>query len=140
MKQITKRREVGNLGEELVCRYLVSRGYCILDRNYLKKCGELDIVVKDATGAMRFIEVKSKSVELSGYTGEGVKHETFEKGIRPEDNVHEMKLSRLRRVIQVYLLDKHVSSETKWQFDVIVVYMDRVSKKSYIRHLENIVL
>ena len=34
----------GNLSESVVCDFLVSKGYEILDRNYLRKWGELDIV------------------------------------------------------------------------------------------------
>ena len=34
----------GNLSESIVCDFLVSRGYKIVDRNYLRKWGEIDIV------------------------------------------------------------------------------------------------
>ncbi len=138
MKQIkTKRREVGDLGESLACKYLENKGFMIIDRNYSRKCGELDIVASNPLKRLCFVEVKTKSEVISGFMGNNVKHETS--GVRPEDNVHFAKIRRLTRVAQVYLLEKRVLPETKWQFDVIVVYLDRVTKRAHIRHLENVI-
>jgi putative endonuclease len=139
MKQLsnkTSRRIIGDLGESLACKYLESKGYSIVDRNYSRKCGELDIIAKDANRRLRFIEVKSKTSELSGYLGKGVKHETS--GYRPEDNVNPAKIRKLVRISQVYLQEKYITPETKWQFDVIVVYLDKVTKRAHIRYLENV--
>ena len=41
---ITKKRAFGDLGEEITAKYLKSKGYVVLSRNYLKSFGELDIV------------------------------------------------------------------------------------------------
>ena len=141
MKHIkTVRREVGDLGESLACRYLESKGFSVLERNYLRKCGEIDIIVTDSQNNIRFIEVKSKNVVISGFMGNNVKHETDSSGVRPEDNIHERKVRSLIRIIQLYLLEKRVSPETRWQFDAVIVYLDRITQKSHIRHLENIIL
>lgn len=133
MSQITEKRKTGNLGEDLACRFLVKHGFSILDRNYSRKWGELDIVAKNGLNT-HFIEVKSVSCETIPDTNGG------NDGFRPEDNVHPWKLQRLARIIQTYLLDKNVSPETNWQFDVITVYIDKKRLISKVFMLENIIL
>jgi len=136
MKKLTEKRKTGNLGEDLACRFLMKRGFDVIERNYLKKCGEIDIIAKNM-GKIHFIEVKSVSHE----TPLGVSGETNDiDGFRPEDNVHPWKLQRLTRTIQVYLQEKNVSSETDWQFDLITVYIDKKHLISKVNILENVVL
>ena len=54
-----KSNETGRFGENEACRYLESRGYGILMRNYRSRYGEIDIVAaKD--GAVDFVEVKAR--------------------------------------------------------------------------------
>ena len=38
------KKKIGALGENMACRFLVKRGFKVLDRNYSKKWGEIDIV------------------------------------------------------------------------------------------------
>ena len=47
MKNVTEKRKVGNLGEDLACRFLIKRGFDIIERNYLNECGEIDIIAKN---------------------------------------------------------------------------------------------
>ena len=120
------KKKIGALGENMACRFLVKRGFRILDRNYSKKWGEIDIVA-EKDKIFRFIEVKSiVSYETNRY--------------RPEENVHYQKLKRLSRVIQTYLLDKKVSYETEWQIDVLAVFLDLNNKKAKFRFTENIII
>ncbi|OGI74371.1 hypothetical protein A2W50_00405 [Candidatus Nomurabacteria bacterium RIFCSPHIGHO2_02_40_30] len=120
------KKKIGALGENMACRFLVKRGFRILDRNYSKKWGEIDIVA-EKDKIFRFIEVKSiVSYETNRY--------------RPEENVHYQKLKRLSRVIQTYLLDKKVSYETEWQIDVLAVFLDLENKKAKFRFTENIII
>ncbi len=52
--------ERGLYYEEEVCRFLKTRGYCILDRNYrARKQSEIDIVAKCGT-TLVFVEVKAR--------------------------------------------------------------------------------
>lgn len=136
MPILTERRKTGNLGEDLACRFLIKHGFTIIDRNYLKKCGEIDIVAKKER-RLHFIEVKSVSYEtIPNVSGETSR----DSGFRPEDNVHPWKLQRLAKTIQIYLTEKHVSDETEWQFDVITVYIDKKRLVSKVNILENVVL
>lgn len=134
-KEPTEKQKIGQIGEDSACTWLEKQGYRILDRNYLKRWGEIDIVaIKDKK--IHFVEVKSVSREIK----EGsVIHETSD-GYRAEDNMHPWKLKRLGRAVQSYLLDRDVSDETDWQFDVVTVHIDMSKRISRVFLLEDIVL
>ncbi len=125
-------KKVGNLGEELACRFLMKHDFRVLDRNYLKKCGEIDIIALKYN-RIRFIEVKSVSCETLPEL------EAVNIDFRPEDNVHPWKLQRLVKTIQLYLSEKDVSPETDWQIDIITVYIDKIRLISRVCILENII-
>ena len=136
-KEPTEKQKLGEMGENYACQYLKKQGYQIIERNYLKKWGEIDIVaLKDKK--LHFVEVKSVSREIS----DNVIYETnlLNDNYRPEDNMHPWKLKRLSRVIQSYLLDKNISDDIDWQFDVITVYIDTSKGHYKIEVLEDIVL
>ncbi|MDP2651476.1 MAG: YraN family protein [bacterium] len=124
----TPKRKLGDVGENIACEFLKKRGFEILDRNYLRKWGELDIVAKKG-GMVRFVEVKSVSRE-------NVTHGT--NSYRPEDNMHPWKLKRLGRAIQTYLLEKNIESD--WQLDVITVQINTTTRHARVELIENIII
>lgn len=133
-KEPTDKQKIGQIGEDCACEYLKKNGYKITDRNYLKKWGEIDIVAHK-NNKIHFVEVKAVSRDLSN-----VIHETSKDSYNPEDNMHPWKLQRLSRVIQSYLLDKNVSDETDWQFDLATVYIDQAKRLSRVLLLEDVIL
>ena len=128
----TAKRQLGDTGEEVACKYLENKGFSVIERNYLKPWGEIDIVAKKAK-KLYFVEVKTVSRELSGPV-------TREPDYRPEDNVHPAKLKRLHRAIQTYLLDRKVPEESEWQLDVACVYLDFSTHRARVEMLENVIL
>ena len=60
--------EIGKLGEESVCNYLIERGYNIAARNYRIKGGEIDIIAENGD-YIAFVEVKSRKPDsmVSGF-------------------------------------------------------------------------
>ena len=81
----TEKRKKGDLGEDIACKYLAKHGYRILERNYLKPWGEIDIVA-EKSNLLSFIEVKAVSRESASWP---IHPENFSKGeIRPEENMH----------------------------------------------------
>ncbi|MBU4223686.1 YraN family protein, partial [Patescibacteria group bacterium] len=40
----TEKQKIGELGENIACKFLMKHGHEILDRNYRKKWGEIDVV------------------------------------------------------------------------------------------------
>lgn len=53
-------RALGELGEQAAADYLAGQGYCILERNYRSRGGEVDIVARDRQGGIVFVEVKTR--------------------------------------------------------------------------------
>ena len=123
----TQKRELGDKGEEVVCKYLEGKGYRIVERNYWKPWGEIDIVAEKGS-IISFVEVKSVSRESTG------------RQIRPEENMHPQKVKRLHRAIQTYLLDHKVPENKQWQFDLACAYLDFSTHQARIELLEDIVL
>lgn len=115
----TAKRQLGDLGEKVALKYLAKQGYQILDKNWQKPWGEIDLVVKNKVNEIIFIEVK---------TGE-----------KAEENVHFKKQQRLIKTAQTYLLEKNYSPDTNWQIDVIIVALDKQTKKANCRHIKNAV-
>ena len=149
MKNFTSdSQKIGQLGEDVACKFLMKHDFLILERNYTKKWGEIDIIAEDVTRVTHFVEVKAVS---RATLDEKV---TAVEGLyRPEDNMHPNKVKRLKTTVQTYLMsvkneDKRQEGESKgqyekdflWQFDLIVVYIDRSSKKMLIKPLWNIIL
>jgi putative endonuclease len=107
---MARHNQTGRIGEAIAAEFLEQKGFKIVSRNYKKPYGEIDLIASKG-GKYWFIEVKSVSHE-TGAQKIFVPHE-----MRPEENVHPQKVQRLKRVIQVYLLSYHISSD--WQFDII---------------------
>lgn len=129
MDKRTEKRKLGDIGENIACDFLKKRGLEIVERNYLRKWGEIDIVAKKSD-ILHFVEVKS-------VTGK-VTPETSNDNYRPEDNMHPWKLKRLSRIMQTYLLDKKLDCD--WQLDLITVKMDQETRKARVEIIENIVI
>ncbi len=53
------RENIGYIGEDLVAKYLKSKGYIILKQNYHSKYGEIDIIA-ESRQYLLFIEVKTR--------------------------------------------------------------------------------
>jgi putative endonuclease len=123
---------VGKIGEDIACRFLMKHGFSVLERNYLKKWGEIDIIAKKE-GKLHFIEVKTVSCENIA----SISRETD--AYRPEENVHEEKLKRLARTIQSYLIEKR-EGESEWQFDVAGVFYDEKKRQAKVRLTSDVVL
>ena len=51
--------EIGNIGEDYVCSYLIKQGYEIVERNYRIRGGEIDIIAVN-NDYIAFVEVKSR--------------------------------------------------------------------------------
>ncbi len=154
MPTFSKKRQFGNIGEDLAEMFLVKSGHSIVERNYLKKWGELDIVSKKE-GILRFIEVKSQS---RNKPPEDVSRSISQQSFTPLDfkiifsreadsesdydsiqNVHYWKQKRMMRAIQTYLLERRIHEDQEWQIDIIAVSVDFLAKTATIRHIENVV-
>ena len=64
-------RQIGNSGENLACKYLISQGYKIITRNYTIRGGEIDIIAKEDEELV-FVEVKLRFGNKYGYAREAI--------------------------------------------------------------------
>ena len=104
----TERTQLGLAAEEAVCRHLKEKGFSILDRNWRRPWGELDVVaLRD--GVVHFVEVKASSQQVAG----------FEPFLRAD----ERKMQKVQRTARTWLATRRYSPETEWQMDVASVIM-----------------
>lgn len=125
----------GSLGEDIAARYFEDQGFTLVERNFLRKYGEIDLILK-RDHKLVFVEVKSVTCETKPEKGTGLSR--VPDGLMPEDNVHANKLERLGRIIRVYLL--RFPETQDWQFDVVAVFIDETAKKAVVRRLENVLI
>lgn len=137
----SKTQKTGEIGENIAVRFLVKHHFTILDRNYTKKWGEIDIVAKKQ-GKIYFIEVKSivpNNPNIFTDNNEKSFRKTDDQ-YKPEDNMHPWKMKRMSRTIQTYLLSKDISEEKEWQVDLLIVYLDLENKKAKIKRIRDLIL
>lgn len=140
MKQNLKQGEknkVGAYGEEIAALYLKKLKHTILDTNYLKKWGEIDIVSRETTKnkpIIHFVEVKTVSYETKKDLEQAVSYGTW----RPEENVHAKKIERMYRTIESWLMENNASED--WQIDVISVRIVPREKYATVKYLPNIIV
>src|SRR3989344_6789895 len=120
-----KKQIIGRKGEDEAARYLEKRGFAILERNYWKPWGEIDLVLQRGS-EIRFVEVKTVSRVTMG-----------EDDYEPEDNIHPWKRKRLRRIIETYILAKDLDDDVDWQIDVISIYLNSAGDLLKIEWLED---
>jgi len=121
----------GQLGESVAANFLKEKGYEIIERNFQRSCGELDIIARKES--LVFVEVKSVRCRVpEELPREGSNN------FRPEENVSAHKRQRLRRIIQVYL-DTHANLG-EWRCDLLCVFLDAERKAARVKWLENIII
>lgn len=58
-------KEVGNYGEDVACKFLESKGFKIIDRNWKTKMCEIDIICSK-NSVIYFVEVKYRRTDKYG--------------------------------------------------------------------------
>ncbi len=127
MKKFTsKRQKIGEIGENLAAMFLMKHGFYILERNFTKAYGEIDIIAsKDEV--VHFVEVKA----VSCVTGEP------KQMVRPEENMHSLKFKKFSRTVEAYLAQKDVKND--WQIDLVTVYVDQAKRQGRVAYFPHIV-
>ena len=119
-----KHLKIGKIGEDIACNFLKKKGYKIIDRNFKRKWGEIDIICykkemifnaissmwnKNLSGVPHgtkivFVEVKTLNSNYS---------------LNPEDNLTQQKQKKLIRTCQLYISEKKLDPNMDWQIDAI---------------------
>ncbi|GKX31730.1 UPF0102 protein [Vallitalea longa] len=105
----TNNRAVGSKGEEIATRFLIEKGYRILDRNYRCRFGEIDIIGRDKNYLV-FVEVKYRRNTEKGYPIEAVGY-------------HKQK--RIIKTAMYYTKIKHMYN-FDIRFDVVEIINDKI--------------
>ena len=129
MAKITQKRAIGDLGEQIAVQFLERKGFKILERNYLKPWGEIDIIA-EKRNCVRFVEVKTVSREILP----DVSYEMSD--YRPEEQVHPAKLRKIARTAELYMSERR--DERDYQIDVVGVFLDQKSRKARCRLFEQV--
>jgi len=95
---------IGRRGEDLAAAWLQRNGYTILERNWRRPCGELDLIA-ERDGEIVGVEVKTRSSVAMG---------------EPEEAVTRAKQRKLLLTIQTYLMEAG-DEQRPYRLDVLAV-------------------
>ncbi|MBI3385925.1 YraN family protein [Candidatus Gottesmanbacteria bacterium] len=127
MKSQALRQRLGKLGEDLAIEYLRRKGYRILERNFKKHYGEIDIIALDPQKSgtvLVFVEVKARRGRSFG---------------SPEEAVTPWKLHEVVRTAQYYKM-LHPELPDAMRIDVIAIELDPGYTLKYFNHIQNVTL
>lgn len=116
-----ERKNIGNIGEDIVSQYLEEQGYNILERNFSCKLGEIDIITQDKDEIV-FIEVKTRRILSYG---------------SPAESVNDIKKKHIYKAAEYYLYINN-KLENFVRIDVIEVYLN--DKNYKINHIKKAII
>ena len=130
---MTEKSQLGNLGEDIACQYLVEKGFKIIGRNYRKPWGEIDIIAKSPDKTLVFVEVKT--MQTSGDSANN-----SAKSLMPEDQLTTAKLQKLQKTSQLYAgqYPKLIKDKKGWRIDLVCINFYVDENEYDARHYENI--
>jgi putative endonuclease len=112
-------KEIGKAGEDEAAKYLESKGYNIITRNFYCRIGEIDIIARDGDYLV-FIEVKTRKSLKYGY---------------PVESISKKKVRGIIKTAQTYIHFKNIK-EADIRFDVIEVILDNNGEKN-VNHIQD---
>lgn len=114
------RKEIGKLGEDLACNYLLQKKNEILERNYHCRFGEVDIIARDVNKCLIFFEVKTRTNRKYGPGFEAVDY---------------YKQQKLIKTVYFYLNEKKIKSDN-FRIDVLSIDLDLNKRKGRVAHFK----
>lgn len=118
---------LGNKGEREAIKFLIKKGYTIVTKNFRRPWGEIDIVAKDPSGILVFVEVKTVSGE--------------DPLIQAEEQFTRHKYIKLKRVVDTFVQSQHFSDYVNtYGCRLDLVALTFTKNKYSIRHYENVFL
>lgn len=114
------RHEFGKKGENIAVEFLEKQNYNILDRNFICRQGEIDVIALDRDYVV-FVEIKSRTSTEFGL---------------PSEAVTKTKLKHMVKSAEYYLFVRNLEN-ANIRFDVIEVYVK--DGKYFINHIKQII-
>jgi len=125
--------ELGKIGEDIACEYLVQNNFQIIERNFREPWGEIDIITKAPDKTLVFVEVKT----MREYVG----------GLGPENQMTRDKLRKFKRMASLYAGSREdlVNDKKGWRLDLVTAVLKKknlnlTNTKNHfiIKHYRNI--
>ena len=101
--------KLGKSGEKKAEKYLIKKGYNIIEKNFACKLGEIDLIV-EKDGVIVFVEVKTRNSTSYGYGFE---------------SVNSKKIEKIRKVATYFLVLKNIDKTAR--FDVISIDSGKIT-------------
>ena len=111
-------RAKGTKGELLAVKEMQKAGYTILERNFRRECGEIDIIAQKQNTIV-FTEVKLRQTEING---------------QPCEAVTQQKQKRIAQTAKYYISENNII-DFDMRFDVAEILEKQ--NKYYFRYIEN---
>ncbi|MDI9358445.1 MAG: YraN family protein [Phycisphaerales bacterium] len=104
------KNELGKLGEDIACNWLLSEGYVVKNRNWRTAHCEVDIIASK-NKIVHFFEVKTRTNITFGY---------------PEESINQKKMNCLKKIAVAYLSSNTFFNQV--QFNAVAIILDYQSK------------
>ena len=114
--------ELGKWGEDLAVAFLQRQGYTIIERDWKSGRRDIDIIAKDETGTIVFVEVKTRRNRLFG---------------EPEEAIDYRKMQSLQQAINHYIKFRHLNGNVR--FDIISI-VGTIGTEPEINHIKDVSL
>lgn len=117
-KKPNQKRIKGNFFEEIAKKYLINKGYRLLEKNFRDRTGEIDLIMTNGK-TLILVEVK------------GRKKSPF---LNIERTVNREKIKRILKTAEIYI------SDHKLEFDEIrvdTVFVEKMGSAINVMHFEN---
>jgi putative endonuclease len=110
--------QLGHAGEAAAANYFLAHGFEIVHHNYRYRRAEVDLIIRDRTQLLVFVEVKARSTIQFGY---------------PEEFVTERKRQLFR------LAAEHYQEEVNWQGDIRfdILALTQTTTGFHLEHFED---
>ncbi|WP_109301707.1 YraN family protein [Aquimarina sp. AU474] len=108
---------LGRKGEEIAIKFLIDKGYQVLEKNYRYLKSEVDIIAK-IKNVIVVVEVKTRSTPDFG---------------NPQDFVKPKQIQSLVKAIDHYITEHDLDAEVR--FDIVAIIRNKAGTK--IEHLED---
>ena len=107
------KKEIGKIGEDLATSYLIKEKYKIIQRNFICRQGEIDIIAHDTIKKeLVFIEVKTRTNNKYG---------------NPSESVNESKQKHIYKSAE-YFVYKNRLEKMQIRFDIIEININILKK------------
>lgn len=134
---MTQKSEFGKEGEDIAAEYLIKQGFKIIDRNYRKPWGEIDIICQAPDKTLVFVEVKTVR-QYGDSSAMPDDRQANNPQLMAEDQLTKSKLARLIRTASLYSgqNEKLIIENKGWRIDLIALTFN--NERVDIKHYENI--